>query len=163
MAYLPVSPLGGRHDETWHGQGIKKHSVSWNLSKLCQLWQCNGGFRPRTTQNHLRTKQFMYHSRIVLSVGGSVWYVVLNHGCIITIDSVLANSKTENSFLFPVHSMFCHDCPLAVKSASTPRHVVHEKTWRDSLLIDMLPLGVTVLATVPQKSEILEGLMNYPV
>jgi len=25
----------------------------------------------------------------------------------------------------------------------------------------MLPLGVTILATVPQRSEIPEGLMNY--
>jgi hypothetical protein len=27
----------------------------------------------------------------------------------------------------------------------------------------MLPFGVTILATVPQSSEIPEGLMNYPV
>jgi hypothetical protein len=27
----------------------------------------------------------------------------------------------------------------------------------------MLPFGVTILATVPQRSEIPEGLMNYPV
>ena len=27
----------------------------------------------------------------------------------------------------------------------------------------MLPFGVTIPATVPQRSEILEGLMNYPV
>jgi hypothetical protein len=27
----------------------------------------------------------------------------------------------------------------------------------------MLPFGVTIPATVPQKSEIPEGLMNYPV
>jgi len=39
----------------------------------------------------------------------------------VTIDSVLANSKTQNAFLFPVHAMFRHDCPLAVKPASTPR------------------------------------------
>ena len=31
-----------------------------------------------------------------------------------------ANSKTQNAFLFPVHAMFRHDCPLAVKPASTP-------------------------------------------
>jgi hypothetical protein len=41
MAYLQVSPLGGSHVETWHGQGIRKHSVSWNLPKLSQLWWCN--------------------------------------------------------------------------------------------------------------------------
>jgi hypothetical protein len=27
----------------------------------------------------------------------------------------------------------------------------------------MLPFGVTIQSTVPQRSEILEGLMNYPV
>jgi hypothetical protein len=29
--------------------------------------------------------------------------------------------------------------------------------------VDMLPYGVTILATVPQRSEIREGLMNYHV
>jgi hypothetical protein len=29
--------------------------------------------------------------------------------------------------------------------------------------VDMLPFGVTIPATVPQMSEIPEGLMNYPV
>jgi len=38
-----------------------------------------------------------------------------------------ANSKTQNAFLFPVNAMFRHDCPLAVKPASTPRSLVHQK------------------------------------
>jgi len=59
MAYLQVSPLGNSRDLTWCGQGIWKHSVSWNLPKLSQLWWYNGGFRPCTTQNHLQTKQFV--------------------------------------------------------------------------------------------------------
>jgi hypothetical protein len=63
MAYLQVSPLGVSHDETWRGQGIRKRSVSWNLPKLSQLWQCNGGFGPNTAQNHLRTKQFVSGTR----------------------------------------------------------------------------------------------------
>jgi len=25
--------------------------------------------------------------------------------------AILANSKTQNAFLFPVHAMFRHDCP----------------------------------------------------
>jgi hypothetical protein len=54
---------------------------------------------------------FMYRSRIVLSVGGSVWYMVRNLRCTITIESVLSNSKTQNAFLFPVYVMFRHDCP----------------------------------------------------
>ena len=52
---------------------------------------------------------FMYHSRIVLSVGGSVWYMIRNLRCTVTIDSVLANSKTQNAFLFTVNAIFRHD------------------------------------------------------
>jgi hypothetical protein len=107
---------------------------------------------------------FMYLSRIFFfSVGGSVWHMVRKLLCTVTIDAVFANSKTQNAFLFPVQSMFRHDCPLTVKYASTPRRLVHKKTWRDSLPIDILPFGVTNAATVPQRSEIPEGLMNYPV
>jgi hypothetical protein len=62
---------------------------------------------------------FFYHSRI-LSIGGSVWYLVRNLHCSVTVDSVLANSKTQNTFLSPVVTMFCHDCPPVVKPASTP-------------------------------------------
>jgi hypothetical protein len=105
---------------------------------------------------------FMYHSRIFLSVGVSVWYVFRNYHCTATIDSVLANSKTQNAFLFLVHAMFLHDCPLAVKPASTPQHLLHKKTRRDFLPIDMLLFGVTIPATVPQRSENPEGLTNYP-
>ena len=43
--------------------------------------------------------EFMYHSRIVLSVGGSVCYMIRNLRCTVTIDSVLANSKTTERFL----------------------------------------------------------------
>ena len=38
--------------------------------------------------------EFIYHSRIILSVGGSVWYMIQKLRCTVTIDSVLANSKT---------------------------------------------------------------------
>jgi hypothetical protein len=58
---------------------------------------------------------------------GSVRYTVRNLGCTVTIDSVLVNSKTHAAFLFPVHAMFRHDCPLAVKPGSTPRCLVHTK------------------------------------
>jgi hypothetical protein len=34
---------------------------------------------------------------------------------------------------------------------------------RDSLRIHTLPFGVTIPTPVPQRSEIPEGLMNYPV
>ena len=81
---------------------------------------------------------FMYHSQIVLSVRGSVWYMARNHRCTVTIDSILVNCKTQNAFLSPVHAIFRHDCPLAVKPASTPQRLLPEQTWTDSLPIHML-------------------------
>ena len=69
----------------------------------------------------------MYHSRIVLSVGGSVWYMIRNLRCTVTIDSVLANSKTRNAFLFTVNAIFLHDYSLAVEPGSTPRPLVQKK------------------------------------
>ena len=68
--------------------------------------------------------ELMYHSRIVLSVGGSVLYMIRNLHCTVTIDSVLANSKTQNAFLFTVNAIFLHDYPLAVEPGSTPRPLV---------------------------------------
>jgi hypothetical protein len=83
------------------------------------------------------------------------------HPCTVTIDSVLANSKTQNAFLFAVHAMFRHDCPLAVKPASTPRRLVHKTTWRDSLPIGMVLSAVSVLVVARPSSEFPEGLMNF--
>ena len=78
--------------------------------------------------------------------------------------AILANFKTQNASLFPVHAMFRHDCSLAVKPASRPRHLVHKKkTWRDSLTTDMLLSAVSALVVVQRSSEVPEGLMNYPV
>ena len=67
------------------------------------------------------------HSRIVLSVGGSVWYMIRNLRCTVTIDSVLANSKTQNAFLFTANAIFRHDYPLAVEPGSMPRPLVQKK------------------------------------
>ena len=105
----------------------------------------------------------MYHSRIVLSVGGSVWYMIRNLRCTVTIDSVLSNSKTQNAFLFTVKAIFLHDYTLAVEPGSTPRSLVEKKNWRDSLPIDMLLSAVSVLVVAQSSSEIPEGLMNNPV
>ena len=102
----------------------------------------------------------MYHLRIVLSVGGSVWYMIRNLRCTVTIDSVLANSKTQNAFLFTANSIFLHDYPLAVDAGSTPRPLVQKKTWRHYLPIDMLLSAVSVLVVAQSSSEIPEGLMN---
>jgi hypothetical protein len=46
-------------------------------------------------------------------------------------------------------------------------HIEHlqgrTETWSVSPSVDMLLFGVTIPASVPQRSEIAEGLMNYPV
>jgi hypothetical protein len=46
-------------------------------------------------------------------------------------------------------------------------HIEHLKgrreTWSVSPSVDMLPFGVTIQVTVPQRSKIPEGLTNYPV
>jgi hypothetical protein len=92
-----------------------------------------------------------------------VRYTVRNVRYTATIDSVLVNSKIRNDLFFPAHAMFRHECPVAVKSSSTPRRLVHNKTWRDYLLIDMLLSAVSVLVVAQPSSEVLKGLMNYPV
>jgi hypothetical protein len=59
--------------------------------------------------------------------------------------------------------MFRHECPLVVKPASTPLHLLPRQTWRDSLPSDMLLSAVSVLVVALPSSEIPEELMNYPV
>jgi len=77
-----------------------------------------------------------------LSVGGSVRYMVRNLRCTVTIDSVLANSKTQNAFLFTVHAIFRQGYLLAVEPASTPRPLVQKKLWEILYLLicSFLPL-----------------------
>ena len=79
--------------------------------------------------------EFMYCSRIVLSVGGSVWYMIRNLRCTVTDDSVLANSKIQNAFLFTVNAIFRHDYPLAVEPKSTPRPLVQKKKFGEILYL----------------------------
>jgi hypothetical protein len=73
------------------------------------------------------------------------------------------NSKTQNAFLSPVLNMFHHDCPQVVKPASMPWCLIPKQTWRDSLPIDVLLSAVSVVVVALPSSEVLEGLMNYPV
>ena len=88
-----------------------------------------------------------------------MWYMIRNLGCTVTTDSVLANSKTQNAFLFTVNAIFRHDYPLAVEPGSTPRPLVQKKLGE----IDMLLSAVSVLVVAQSSSEIPEGLMNNPV
>ena len=97
--------------------------------KTIREWYMNCALRNEQAATLL---EFMYHSRIVLSVGGSVWYMIRNLRCTVTIDSVLANTKTQNAFLFTVNAICIHDYPLAVESGSTPRPIVQKKLERFS-------------------------------
>ena len=86
-------------------------------------------------------------------------------GCLYAAnDSVLANSKTQNAFLFTVNAIFRQSrlTPSGVtwKYAKAPST---KKTWRDSLPIDMLLSAVSVLVVAQSSSDIPEGLMNNPV
>ena len=92
-----------------------------------------------------------------------MWYMIRNLRCTVTIDSVLANSKTRNASLFTVNAIFLHNYSLAVELGSTPRPLVKKKTWRDSLPIDMLLSAVSVLVVAQSSSEIPEGLTNNPL
>jgi len=40
-----------------------------------------------------------------------VWYTIRNLRCTVTIDSVLANSKTQNAFLFTVNDIIFTTTP----------------------------------------------------
>ena len=100
-----------------------------NVSRTRSTVSADGPGRPVRFPAHRQPLcwNFMYHSRIVLSVGGSVWYKNRNLRCTVTIDSVLTNSKTKNAFLFTMNAIFRHDYPLAVEPASTPRPLVQNK------------------------------------
>ena len=106
--------------------------------------------------------EFMYHSWIVLSVGGSVWYMIWNLRCTVTIDSVLANSKTER-FLIHCERHFSLRLPPSGGIWKYAKAPSTKKTLRDSLSIDMLLSAMSVLVVAQSSSEIPEGLMNNPV
>ena len=88
--------------------------------------------------------------------------MIRNLRCTVTIDSVFSNSKTQNVLFFTVNAIFFHDYPVAVEPGSIPRPLV-QKTWRDSLPVDMLLSAVSVLVVAQSSSEIPEGLMNNSV
>jgi len=78
--------------------------------------------------------------------------------------AILAESKTPNASLFPVHAMFRHNCPLTVKLAYTQWNLAKKKkSWRGSAPIKVFHSSVSVLVVVQLSSEVPEGLMNYPV
>jgi hypothetical protein len=59
------------------------------------------------------------------------------------------------------------DYRIHVCQVTKDGHIEHmqgrTETWSVSPSVNMLPFGVIILPTVPQRSEIPEGLTNYPV
>ena len=106
--------------------------------------------------------EFMYHSRIVLSVGGSVWYMIRN---------LVAQSQLTQFWQIPDTERFLIHCERHFSSRLPPsggtwkytKAPSTKKTWRDSLPIDKLLSAVSVLVVAQSSSEIPEELMNNPV
>jgi len=80
----------------------------------------------------------------------------------VTIDSVLANSKTER-FLIHCERHFSSRLPPSGGTCKYTKAPSTKKTWRDSLSIDMFLSAVSVLFVAQLSSEIPKGLMNNPV
>ena len=89
--------------------------------------------------------------------------MIRNLRCTVTIDSVLANSKRQNAFLFTVNAIFLHDYPPSGGTWKYAKAPSTKKTCRNSLPIDMLLSAVSVLVVAQSSSEIPEGLTNNPV
>ena len=105
-----------------------------------------------------RKFRIMYHTE------PPVWYMIRNLRCTVTIDSVLANSKTQNAFLFTVNAIFRQSrIPPSGGTWKYAKAPCTKKTWRNSLPIDMLLYAVSFLVVAQSSSEIPEGLMNNPV
>jgi hypothetical protein len=83
--------------------------------------------------------------------------------CTLTIDSVLANCKTQNAFLSPAFAMFRHDCLLAVKRTPTSWLLLSKQTWRDALHIDVILPSVSFLDVALPIWEVQEAFMNYRI
>ena len=96
----------------------------------------------------------------ILSVGGSVWYMIRNLRCTVTIDSVLANSKDTERFRIHCERHFSSRLPPSGGTWKYAKAPSKKKTWRDSLPIDMLLSAMSVLVVAQSSSEIPEGLTN---
>jgi hypothetical protein len=55
------------------------------------------------------------------------------------------------------------DICRVTKGGHTEHLQSRTEIWSVSPSVEMLPFGVTIPASVPQRSKIPEGLMNYPV
>jgi hypothetical protein len=94
-------------------------------------------------------------------VGGSVWYLVRNFRCTVTIDSVWQISR-HRTLSYSLLAMLRHVCPLAVKPASTPWSLYPNKL-REILYLLICSFLRSVLVVGLPSPEIPEGPINYSV
>ena len=109
---------------------------------------------------HVSGDKFAHPQEYVLTIY-SFWYkaqTLLPNGALyqkLYIQSVLANSKTKNIFLFTVNAIFLHDYPLAVETGSTPRPLVKKKIFEILYLLicSFLPCLSWLLRSRVRKSR----------
>jgi hypothetical protein len=97
---------------------------------------------------------FLCHSQIVLSVGGSVWYLVRNLRCVVTIDSFLQ---------IPRHRTLPFPCPRHVSSRLPPGGETCKYAMTPLTQTNLLLSAAPNLVDALPSSEFPEGLTNYPV
>ena len=105
----------------------------------------------------------MYHSRIVLSVGDSVRYMVRNLRCTVTTDSVFGKFQDTERFLIHCARHFSLRLPPSGGICKYAKARSTKKNFERLLPIDMLLSAVSVLVVAQSSSEVPEGLMNSPV
>jgi hypothetical protein len=88
---------------------------------------------PFATHKQPVSSNFLYQSLTVLSVGGSVRYLVRKPRCTVASDWVLANCRTQKAFCSPENAMFAHHCLLAEKRVTTPSHLSRKNFYVSSI------------------------------
>jgi hypothetical protein len=100
----------------------------------CNLAPATHGLPVRfATHKQPVSSNFLYQSLTVLSVGGSVRYLVRKPRCTVAIDWVLTNCRTQKAFCSPENAMFAHHCLLAEKRVTTPSHLSRKNFYISSI------------------------------
>jgi hypothetical protein len=111
--------------------GISNSRLLTKVSRTRSIVSADFRGRPFRFTAHRRPLcwDFLYHSRIVLSVGGSVWYFVRNFRYTVTIGSVFGKFQDAELLLIPCACHVSSRLPLAVKPASTQTNMERFSTY----------------------------------
>jgi len=77
--------------------------------------------------------------------------------------SIFGKFQDTERFLIPSPRHVSSRLPSSGETCKYATAPITQKTWRDSLPIDMLLSAVSVLVVAQPSSEFPEALMNYPV